>query len=76
MKKLKKFVLNSDRRLSREEMASVHGADIIAVDECTSEGQTCVYSVCDDNTVTLGVCKRKTDVWDGKILQSFYCKKN
>lgn len=76
MKKLKKFILNASQCLSNEEMASIEGMDVYAVDECTSAGQSCVYSVSYDgshSTVTIGVCKQHTKTEDGIVKTYFTC---
>ncbi len=77
MKKLKRFVLNTSQCLSCEEMASIEGMDVYAVDVCTSDGQTCVYSVSYDGThsvVTTGVCRQRTKTEGGVVKPYFRCE--
>lgn len=78
MKKLKRFVLNTAQCLSNEEMASIEGMDVHAVDECTSNNQACVYSVSyngSHSVVTIGVCKSHTMVTeDGFVKTYFTCE--
>lgn len=62
MRKLKKFVLNDNRVLSNEELASIEGSfNIYGPDSCTPEtkGETCILSSSydrDHTTITFGVC--------------------
>lgn len=79
MKKLKKFVLNDARVLSREELASIEGAlTIDAKDYCLPEysGEACVYYVSNDgthSTIVLGTCIYY-NVQDGSHVVSYaYC---
>lgn len=79
MKKLKKFVLNDARVLSREELASIEGAlDIHAEDHCYPEydGKACVYYVGNDgmhSTIVLGTCTYYL-AQDGKDIVTYaYC---
>lgn len=77
MKKLKRFVLNTSQCLSCEEMASIEGMDVYAVDVCTSEGQACVYSVSYDGThsvVTIGVCRPRTKTENGIVTRYLICE--
>ena len=78
MKKLKKFVLNDARVLSREELASIEGAlTVNAADYCTmaTNGQACVYYIGYDGSghsmLILGVC-RVSYKQDGKYLVPDY----
>lgn len=79
MKKLKKFVLNDARVLSREELASIEGAlDIHAEDHCYPEydGKACVYYFGNDGTHTtliLGVCRVYYAQDNEKIVAYAYC---
>lgn len=76
MKKLKRFVLNTSQCLSCEEMASIEGMDVYAVDVCTSSGQTCVYNVSYDGShskVTTGVCTLRTKTENGTVTTYFTC---
>lgn len=63
MKKLKRFVLNDARMLSRDELASIEGGlTINALDHCTehTHGEACVYSTSYDeaghSVLVLGTC--------------------
>lgn len=78
MKKLKKFVLNDARVLSREELASIEGAlTIDAKDYCLPEysGEACVYYIGNDGSghsmLILGVC-RVSYKQDGEYLVPDY----
>lgn len=80
MKKLKRFVLNDARMLSRNELALIEGGlDISAVDYCTAStnGQTCVYSVGYDSTghysVTLDKCFVSHKQEGSAIITVAYC---
>lgn len=68
MRKLRRFVMNETRILSREELASIEGSlDIHVEDYCTLEtvGKYCLYSISNDEsghpTMKLGVCRIKQD---------------
>lgn len=81
MRKLKKFVLNDARMLSRDELALVEGGlDISAVDQCTesTKGQACVYYISKDAaghcTIILGTCAvTYKQVGSHVIVDSAYC---
>lgn len=70
MKKLKKFVLNDARLLSRDEMATIEGSILIdLVDHCTEDtyGQRCVYLVgkeYDHSFIMIGKCIIRYE-WEG-----------
>lgn len=80
MKKLKRFVLNDARLLSREELASVEGSlDIHANDFCTktTKGEPCVYYVSYDSEghslVVLGTCAIITEQFGSTIIETPKC---
>lgn len=79
MKKLKKFVLNDAKVLSRDELALVEGSICIdAVDNCTEStiGKACILSTSYDgthSTVTLGTCMVKYTQVGSRILYDAFC---
>ena len=83
MKKLKKFVLNDARLLSREELASIEGSlDLHAVEDCTNHppGTACVFAKYYDPftghyTFVIGRCSSETvQIGTGNnFVTNYYC---
>lgn len=80
MKKLKKFVLNDARLLSRDEMATIEGSlDLHLEDHCRNavQGAPCVYTISYDasgrQTVVIGECYITYVQSGSNIVKYGYC---
>ena len=81
MRKLKKFVLNDNRVLSNEELASIEGSfNFVGPDSCTGDtkGQLCIYSLSYDQgghtTITFGTCDVEYVQENNAIVTTGFCK--